>query len=172
MPNYRRLRVPGGTYFFTVTLNDRRSDLLIRHIDLLRHSFAKVRDKRPFETLAMVILPDHFHALWRLPPNDDGYSVRIRLLKEGFTKALPDATPGRRPGERGIWQRRFWEHLIRDPDDFDAHVDYIHNNPVKHGLVAHPDDWPYSTWHDWKRDHGRPANKPLEDWHPHHLGEP
>lgn len=154
MPNYRRLYNPGGTYFFTLTLADRKSGLLTTHIEKLRQSWKQVETRYPFETIAAVILPDHLHTLWALPPGDHDYVRRISMLKAGFTRALPNALKSTgRKGERGIWQSRYWEHLIRDETDFDNHVGYIHGNPVKHGNVAHPDDWPYSTWHRHKAEY-------------------
>ncbi|MEO1152066.1 MAG: transposase [Pseudomonadota bacterium] len=174
MPNYRRIFIPGGTYFFTINLLDRRQSLLTENIDALRTAYGYVQTHHRFETLAICILPDHLHCIWRLPPNDDDYPMRWRLLKSRFSKSLPrttDSRAGRRKGERGIWQRRFWEHSIRDHEDLDRHIDYIHWNPVKHGLVDDPDDWPYSTYHEWKREFGRPINTPPEDWSPVHFGE-
>jgi putative transposase len=151
MPEYRRIRVPGGTYFFTVNLLDRRSRLLMTHIDVLREAVRQVRLRAPFHVDAWVVLPDHMHCVWTLPPGDDDYSGRWRAVKKAFSKAMP-ATEARSAvrqarGERGIWQRRFWEHIIRDDDDYANHVDYVHFNPVKHGLVAHVADWPYSSFH-------------------------
>lgn len=161
MPHYRRLYAPGGSYFFTVNLHDRRSDLLVREIAALKASWRDVADARPFETVAAVVLPDHLHALWRLPPGDPDFSTRWRLIKHGFTRRLPDAAKTRgRKGERTIWRRRFWEHLIRDERDFDAHLGYIHWNPVKHGHVAERDDWPHSTWHRFKSEYGGDGPKP------------
>ena len=146
MPDYRRRFVPGGTYFFTVNLNDRSSDLLVSHIDELRASWRDVREAWPFETIAVVVLPDHLHTVISLPEGDDKFPVRLRLLKSGFTRRLPEnlKTTGRK-GERGVWQQRNWEHHIRDEKDQEASIEYVHRNPVKHGLVNHPDDWPYST---------------------------
>lgn len=148
--------------------------MLIERVDALRSAYAEVAKRHPFETAALAILPDHLHCLWRLPPDDQDFPLRWRLIKTAFSRSLPrDADPrkGRREGERGVWQRRYWEHLIRDDDDFNAHVAYIHWNPVKHGLVKDPDDWPYSTWHRWKREYGRPHTTPPEEWNPPHLGE-
>ena len=152
MPNYRRVWQPGGTYFFTVTLLQRRgNDLLTREIDLLRTVVADVRRRHPFRIHGWVVLPDHLHCVIELPHGDVDFPVRWRLIKMGFSKGM--AATERRPavrqrrGERGIWQRRFWEHLIRDEEDFQAHVDYLHFNPAKHGLVARVVDWPYSTFH-------------------------
>ena len=152
MPNYRRVWQPGGTYFFTVTLLQRRgNDLLTREIDLLRTVVTDVRRRHPFRIHGWVVLPDHLHCVIELPQGDVDFPVRWRLIKMGFSKGMP-ATERRsavrqRRGERGIWQRRFWEHLIRDEDDFQAHMDYVHFNPVKHGVVTRVVDWPYSTFH-------------------------
>jgi putative transposase len=152
MPNYRRVYHPGGTYFFTVNLLERSgNDLLVRHIDCLRQSVRKVRMKHPFEIHGWVVLPDHLHCVMSLPEGDSDYRRRWHLIKAGFSRALP-ITERRsairiRRGERGIWQRRFWEHLIRDEVDYRAHMDYVHINPVKHGLVECVSDWPYSTFH-------------------------
>ena len=147
MSDYRRLFVPGGTYFFTLNLRDRRSDLLVTHIGLLRESWREVSKARPFETLAAVVLPDHMHMVMSLPESDADYPARLRLLKSGFTRRLPDMAKSEgRKGERNVWQRRYWEHAIRDEADLEAHVNYVHYNPVKHGHVAEMNDWPYSTW--------------------------
>ena len=156
MPDYRRAWFPGGTYFFTVNLLERhRNDLLTRHIDLLRDAVRVVRQRHPFVIHGWVVLPDHLHCVIELPPNDANFSTRWRLIKMNFYKALP-VTELRskvrvKRGERGIWQRRYWEHLIRDETDFGAHMDYVHINPVKHGLVKRVVDWPYSTFHYWVR---------------------
>ena len=151
MPDYRRNRVRGGTFFFTVNLLERRSDLLVAHIDALRDAVRKSRLKRPFHIDAWVVLPDHMHAVWTLPPDDSDYSTRWKAIKIAFAKSLPK-TERRSPvrlarGERGIWQRRFWEHTIRDERDYAAHVDYVHVNPVKHGLVKRVVNWPHSSFH-------------------------
>ncbi|HEX5277943.1 MAG TPA: transposase [Fluviicoccus sp.] len=151
MPDYRRAWHPGGTFFFTVNLLQRhQNDLLIRHIDLLRQSVKQVRERHPFTIHGWVVLPEHIHCLLELPSQDADYATRWRLIKGGFSRALP-CTERRnearqRRGERGIWQRRYWEHMIRDEDDFRAHMDYIHINPVKHGYVERVRDWPYSTF--------------------------
>jgi putative transposase len=152
MPDYRRAWRMGGTYFFTVNLLERhKNDLLIRHIDLLRRVVADVRERHPFIIHAWVVLPEHLHCVIELPDNDDDFSTRWRLIKIGFSKGIPQteriSNVRKRRGERGIWQRRFWEHLIRDERDFAVHVDYVHINPVKHGLVNRVQDWPYSTFH-------------------------
>ncbi len=151
MPDYRRNRVPGGTYFFTANLLDRNSRKLVTHVNLLRDAVRDVRGRAPFHIDAWVVLPDHMHCIWTLPPDDSDFSGRWRELKKSFTKALPPAEHRspvrRRRGERGIWQRRFWEHTIRDERDYASHMDYVHFNPVKHGLVARAADWPYSSFH-------------------------
>jgi putative transposase len=151
MPNYQRVWVPGATYFFTVNLNDRRGDLLVRHIELLRHAAQITREKHPFEIVAWVVLPDHMHAIWSMPLNDADYALRWRAIKSIFSRGLPNnetKTPNRiKRGERGIWQRRFWEHMIRDDRDLDEHIRYVHSNPVKHGHVVKETDWPHSSIH-------------------------
>ncbi|WP_446811026.1 REP-associated tyrosine transposase [Methylomonas sp. 2BW1-5-20] len=154
MRTYIRQRVPGGTYFFTVNLAERRNnDLLIRYVDILREACRYVRQRHPFEISAMVILPEHLHCIWRLPEGDDDFPLRWRLLKTHFSRHIPKGehiSSSRQPkGERGIWQRRYWEHLIRDDVDFQRHADYIHYNPVKHGYVERPLDWHYSSFHRW-----------------------
>ena len=153
MPDYRRLRVPGGTYFFTVNLLDRRSNLLTLHIDALREAVRATRASRPFHIDAWVVLPDHLHCLWTLPPGDDDFSNRWKAIKIRFVHSLPPIEPRSdvcaRRGERGIWQRRFWEHVIRDETDYARHVDYIHFNPVKHGWSGTARDWPNSTFQRW-----------------------
>ena len=148
---YRRADAAGGTYFFTVNLAERRSDLLVRHIDSLRASMKSVKDAHPFAILAMVVLPEHLHAIWRLPPDDADYPLRWSLIKAGFSRRLAKGehicASRQAKHERGIWQRRYWEHQIRDEIDLARHVDYIHYNPVKHGWVTHPVDWPHTTLH-------------------------
>lgn len=151
MPDYRRNRVPGGTYFFTVNLLDRRTDLLLRHIDELRAAVAQTKRAMPFHIDAWVVLPEHMHFMWTLPAGDADYAGRIKLLKTLFSKANPKtetvSTVRAAKGERGIWQRRFWEHTIRDDTDYAAHMDYVHFNPVKHGYALRVIDWPHSTFH-------------------------
>ena len=151
MPNYRRVFVPGGSWFFTVNVLDRSSQLLTEHVDLLRHSMFRFKRSLPFRIEAMVILPDHLHAIWTLPPGDSDFPTRWRLIKTRFSKHVTktesiDATRRHR-GERGIWQRRYWEHYIRDEDDLNTHIAYCYFNPVKHGLVERVGDWPHSTFH-------------------------
>ena len=158
MINYRRILIPGATYFFTVNLANRRKTFLIDHIDLLRDAIRYTRQRHPFLIDAMVVLPDHLHAIWTLPPDDADFPLRWRLIKTWFSRNLPRGEHRRSSrvdkSERGIWQRRYWEHLMRDETDFARHVDYIHWNPVKHGLVARVVDWPYSTFHRFVRDGG------------------
>lgn len=123
--------MPGGTFFFTVNLADRRSDLLVRHIALLRESWRDVVRQHPFETLAAVVLPDHMHLVIALPESDADYPARLRLLKSGFTRRFPAAEKAEgRKGERNVWQRRYWEHAIRDDADLEAHVNYVHYNSL------------------------------------------
>lgn len=163
MPNYRRAWHPGGTYFFTVNLLERSgNDLLTRHITELREAVRLVRRDFPFEIHAWVVLPDHLHCVIELPEGDSDFALRWRLIKIRFSKSLPKTelrseTRVRR-GERGIWQRRFWEHLIRDDQDFAAHMDYVHINPLKHGLVTGVADWPFSTFHRLVEEGVYPAN--------------
>lgn len=151
MTGYRRNSVPGGSYFFTVNLENRRLRFLTEHIDLLRDAFRYVQDRHPFTVEAIVVLPDHLHAIWTLPQADADFATRWRLIKSAFSRRLPvgewisDSRSGK--GERGIWQRRYWEHTLRDEADVARHVDYIHFNPVKHGHVTRVTDWPYSSFH-------------------------
>lgn len=153
MSNYRRVWVPGGTYFFTVNLLERRRRLLVEHIDLLRDAFRAAKAARPFDLLAIVVLPDHLHCVWRLPEGDADNANRWAQIKSGFSRALPlhERRSPRRIArrERGIWQRRYWEHLVRDEDDLRRHLDYLHINPVKHGHTARAGDWPYSSFRRW-----------------------
>jgi putative transposase len=150
MTNYRRNFIPGGSYFFTVAIADRSSHLLVEHIDLLRHAFRSVKNEHPFEVTAVVILPDHLHCIWTLPPGDTDYPTRWKKIKAAFSHGLP-MTESRSAsritkGERGIWQRRFWEHTLRDEADLQRHVDYIHYNPVKRGHATSAMAWPHSSF--------------------------
>ena len=155
MRRYIRANAPGATYFFTLTLQHRGARFLVSHIADLRATVTQVKQRHPFRIDAMVVLPDHLHALWTLPPDDSDFSTRWMLIKQGFTKRLHSAqalgaTAGQARGEHGersLWQRRFWEHQIRDARDFANHVDYIHFNPVKHGLAQKAADWPHSSFH-------------------------
>jgi putative transposase len=160
MPNYRRFTVPGALYFFTVVTNERRPflvDELARKC--LREAFDVVRARYPFEIPAIVLLPDHLHAVWSMPEGDSDYSLRWRRIKEEFTERYlaqggdegGKSNSRQKRKERAVWHRRFWEHMIRDDNDFEGHVDYIHYNPVKHQLVTCPGDWLYSSFHAWVR---------------------
>ena len=162
MVRYRRNIIAGGTFFFTVTLADRRSRVLVEQIEPLRRAFTSARVERPFAIDAIVILPDHLHAILSLPEGDADFSGRWRRIKGHFSRSLLDASvPLKRSanGELALWQRRFWEHTIRDERDFVRHVDYIHFNPVKHGLVQRVCDWEYSSFHRYVSDGTLP-----EDW--------
>jgi len=157
MPEYRRAKVPGGTFFFTVVTYGRlhvfRDEVAV---SLLRDCMRKVRARYPFSIDAIVVLPDHLHCIWTMPEGDSDYSGRWRWVKARFSRAY-GRTPGdgsasmRRRDEFGVWQRRFWEHWIRDEDDFKRHCDYIHYNPVKHDLVDSPAEWPYSSFERYVR---------------------
>lgn len=177
MSRYIRPKVPGAVVFFTVALVDRGADTLVRHVDVLRQAVAVTKGKRPFGIDAWVVLPDHMHCVWTLPEGDCDYSSRMAAIKARFTRDVrrsgftPTPLPrngyganagrvrrggayeervGVNPdlrGEAPIWQKRFWEHHIRGDEDFAAHVRYCWINPVKHGLVGHPREWPYSSWH-------------------------
>ncbi|HKT27373.1 REP-associated tyrosine transposase [Dyella sp.] len=152
MRTYTRIRMFGGAYFFTVNLAERHGNkLLIHHIDALREAFRITRKEHPFLLEAAVVLPEHLHCIWRLPVQECDFSTRWRLIKARFSHLLPAgewiSESRQRRGERGIWQRRYWEHAIRDDHDLQRHLDYIHYNPVKHGYVARAADWPYSSFH-------------------------
>ena len=176
---YRRYRQPGGTFFFTVVTNERRRILTQPDArSILRHAISRTRTQRPFECLAMVLLDDHLHCLWRLPPNDDDFPTRWRLIKARFTRAwlasrakAPIRSKSRtQRGEQAVWQRRYWEHLIRDETDLKRHIDYIHFNPVKHGYVARAADWPHSTFGrfvgmgEYQSDWGQAEPDTLHGW--------
>jgi putative transposase len=151
MPNYRRAAVPGAAYFFTVTLADRRSRVLVEHVDVLRAAFVATAREHPVRVDAMVVLPDHLHGVWRLPEGDADFPLRWRKLKSRFTRAVGGewrrSESKLRKGERGLWQRRYWEHMIRDAEDWRRHVEYCWFNPVKHGLVGSVREWPLSSFH-------------------------
>lgn len=153
MPNYRRLWVPGGTYFFTVNLAHRRDRILTANIAALRSAFRETSARQPFDLVAAVVLPNHLHCIWTLPEGDADNARRWSRLKATFSRGVPhegDLSPSRiARRERGIWQRRFWERAIVDEDDFRTHLDYIHYNPVKHGLVVRALDWPHSSFRRW-----------------------
>jgi putative transposase len=151
MTDYRRNRVPGGTFFFTVNLYDRGSGLLVQHIEVLRDAVRQAQNRAPFHIDAWVVLPDHMHCLWTLPDDNVDFSGRWNAIKINFSRKIPGgeyrSVSRALRRERGIWQRRFWEHTIRDEGDYAAHVYYIHFNPVKHGLVECAADWPFSSFH-------------------------
>ena len=150
---YRRAFIPGGSFFFTLVTQRRKPIFATAEaVEVLRGAFRAVRKSRPFEIDAMVVMPDHLHCIWTLPPGDADFSTRWRLIKTWFTKHCdPALRPVPDPAlkakkEQGVWQHRYWEHLLRDETDFARHVDYIHYNPVKHGLTGLPMDWPYSSF--------------------------
>lgn len=146
---YRRYYQPGGTYFFTVVTHNRRP-LLVKHIDRLREAFRYGMAKYPFVIDGIVVLLDHLHTIWHLPDGDDNFSIRWMVIKRKFSTGFPANTLNRskqRKREKGIWQRRFWEHAIRNEEDWHRHMDYIHYNPVKHGYCSLPSEWPYSSLH-------------------------
>ena len=143
-----RSHAPGPCYFFTVATHDRRP-ILIAEIDRLRHAFRTVRARHPFTLEAIVVLPDHLHTMWRMDEEDGDFSMRWRVLKRLFSTGLDAPMPNEsrlRKRERSVWQRRFWDHVIRDDDDWRRHLDYIHYNPVRHGYCGAPGEWPYSSF--------------------------
>lgn len=149
MTAYRRLYIPGGTYFFTVALADRSSRALVDEIDLLRSVYASVIGEHPVTCHAMVVLPNRIHAVWTLPDGDADFSIRWKKIKSSFSrhsKARGNISQSlARKGETGLWQRRFWEHAIRNPNDYDSHIALCHQAPVDQGLVQQPQDWPYCS---------------------------
>ena len=156
MPNYVRPKVAGATVFFTVCLAQRGDSLLIDHIDVLREAVRVTRARRPFEIEAWVVLPDHIHCIWTLPPNDKNFAHRWGAIKARFSKHVRrtdlslrggGVNPALRKGEVGIWQKRFWEHHIRGPQDFADHMQFCLSSPVRAGYVSHADDWPFSSLH-------------------------
>jgi putative transposase len=178
MTSYRRNFVPGGSFFFTVNLADRRQSLLTAHIGLLRAAFRETRERHPFTIDAIVVLPEHLHTVWSMPDGDADFATRWRQIKSAFSRNVASdepVSPSRAArGERGIWQRRYWEHTIRDEEDYVRHIDYVHINPVKHGLVKRVCDWGPSSFHrhvelgvypaDWAGDLSEFENNP-------HFGE-
>jgi putative transposase len=145
---YRRLHQPGSRYFFTVVTEGRRP-LLVDHIERLREAFRLSVSRYPFEIEAIVILPDHVHTLWKLPDGDVDFSTRWMVIKRKFSAGLPAGPVNVSKSskrEKGVWQRRFWEHCIRDEGDWRRRLDYIHYNPVKHGYVSASRDWPYGSF--------------------------
>jgi putative transposase len=154
MSNYIRAR-GGDTYFFTVVTYKRMPILCLESCrNILSRVIKEVQTSRPFKIEALVLLPEHIHCIWKLPEGDTDYSTRWALIKKEFTKNIKGLVGTAHPTrsqehrrERTIWQRRFWEHQIRDEEDLNAHCNYIHYNPVKHSLVKSPSEWPYSTFH-------------------------
>lgn len=173
MVNYRRDYTQGATYFFTLVLQNRHSTYLTTYIDELGKAFRDIRAKAYFTTEAIIVLPDHLHTIWTLPEDNSDYSLRWRLIKTRFTQALINKKIPlikNKRGDSNLWQKRFWEHRIRDEEDFQKHVDYIHYNPVKHGYSLMAKDWPYSSIHrfinlgiiptDWSME----QQSTLEEW--------
>lgn len=171
MRRYIRARQSGATWFFTVNLAERCGNrLLIDRIVELREAFRATHRDHPFATEAIVILPDHLHAIWTLPEGDADFSLRWSLIKARFSRSIATgervSLSRQRRRERGLWQRRFWEHSIRDEDDLAAHIDYVHVNPVKHGYAARTVDWRWSSFHRYVRDGRLPSDwsdPPAED---------
>ena len=160
MRNNRRYRLEGATWFFTVVAHGRRHLFCAPEFrNALKFSIIRCRERLPFAIRGWVLMPDHLHCIWTLPKGDSDYSKRWMLIKQAVTVKLlrqgfvsKNLKPLRRSGREGtVWQRRFWDHLIRDPEDFQAHLDYIHYNPVKHGHCLSPNAWPFSTIHRYRR---------------------
>ncbi len=160
MSDYIRAKLPGGLYFFTLVTFNRRKFLTSKLArGILRQGWQDVQGKHPFKVEAICLLPDHLHCIWRLPPDDCDYPKRWRLIKTMFSRRYLKA--GGREGNRNqsrkekrevaVWQRRYWEHMIRDDIDFNRHFDYIHFNPVKHALVQRPQDWKWTSFHRYQR---------------------
>ena len=158
MPEYRRIKEPGATYFFTVVTHVRQKILCLPESrDALRKAVETTRAGHPFAIDAWVLQPDHIHYIWTMPDGDSNYSIRWGLIKTAFTRSINRtnvletnsdnlSTSRNKRRDSQVWQRRFWEHMIRDQEDFNRHCDYIHYNPVKHGLVKNPGEWPHSTF--------------------------
>jgi REP-associated tyrosine transposase len=170
MPDYRRAKIAGGTFFFTLTLADRSSDLLVREIERLRRVYIHVREHKLFKTVAICILPDHLHAIWSLPAGDSDFARRWSLIKAGFSRGLPAASSSSsltRKREKGIGQRRYWEHAIRNNHDLKQHVAYIHFNPALGRLRRETHYRPFTlrtiTW--WARRVPPAAATPLPTLH-------
>lgn len=184
MPDYRRMFVPYAMYFFTAVTHQ-RNPILTTELGrkCLREAIAKVRRKHPFQVIATVLLPDHWHSIWQLPDGQTNYPIRWGRIKEEFTKAwlagegteLEQSKSRDRQRYRGIWQKRYWEHTIKNPDDFDRCFDYIHWNPRKHNLVPRVIDWPWSSFHRMVRLGHYPANwggtDPTPGWNHPEWGE-
>ncbi len=160
MPEYRRAYIPGGSFFFTLVTNQRRKILTLPESrEALRYAFSMVQNLNSFEIIAICLLPDHLHCIWTLPVVDADYSTRWKMIKAFFSRKYLRAggMSGEislskiQKGEVGVWQRRFWEHTLRDEIDFNRHLDYLHFNPVKHGLVEEVSAWPWSSFHRYVR---------------------
>lgn len=167
---YRRSRAANAPFFLTAVVRDRGSRLLLDHIDHLRAAFRCAAAQNPFHVDAVVVLPDHFHLLCTLPDGDADFSTRMQTIRRRFTFGVAGSglpTRQNHPRESGFWQTRFWEHTIRDDEDFSRHVDYIHFNPVKHGLAGSVRDWPHSSFHRYVR-----KGLLTEDWGEIVPGEP
>ena len=162
---YRRAQVKGGTYFFTVVTHNRKKIFSkVDNVELLRQAFKKIIKKHPFRIEAFVLLPDHLHCIWTLPDHDSDFSTRWRMIKSHFSRKctivgwVEERNPTKanasrlKKKEKPIWQRRFWEHLIRNDEDLKRHIEYIHFNPVKHNLVKAPKDWQFSSFHRYVSD--------------------
>lgn len=167
MPEYRRCYIPGGTYFFTLVTCGRIPFLCTPTArQLLREKLQSCQERWPFQISAIVLLPEHLHTVWSLPGGEQNYSARWGWIKKEFTKSWLAAggteqritTSKIAHRNRGVWQARFWEHTIRDENDLARHFDYIHYNPVKHGLARCPRDWPYSSFHRWVAEGVYPVN--------------
>lgn len=149
MVQYRREYKQQSTVFLTFTLKNRQSDWLVRYIDEIKQAIRYAKNQQPFDIIALCILPEHIHLIMALPPNESNFSHRVRLIKSAFCQQLATKLPLAKNarGEYNVWQRRFWEHTIRDEANLQRCVDYVHFNPVKHGLVTQVKDWPYSSFH-------------------------
>lgn len=165
--NYRRLYLPGVTYFFTINLKNRKSNLLVLEIDKFRKAVRNVKRKHPFEIEAVVVMPDHVHMMIKLPQGDLDYPLRIRLIKSSFSYQLQKkeyiSQARKNKKERGIWQRRYWEHVIKDEKDYAHHWNYILYNPVKHGYVKQASEWFYSSIHREIQSGSLPVNWACSD---------
>lgn len=160
MSDYRRYFIQGGTYFFTIVTHNREPIFAApKNVDLLRKAVGTIKTQHPFEINAAVVLPDHLHFLWSLPPGDADFSTRIGKIKVHFTRAFQAGKPlstnrsesRKKHRESSVWQRRFWEHVVRDEHEFESFYNYIHFNPVKHGLASCPHKWAVSSFHYWVR---------------------
>lgn len=167
MSEYRRYYQPGGCFFFTLVTEGRAPILTTAHgRSALREAILKAKSRWPFGMPAVVLLPDHIHAIWNLPRGDADFSTRWAFIKQAFTRSWlrndgaerAVSAAKARDRRRGVWQRRFWEHVIRDEVDLERHADYLHYNPAKHGLVRCPMDWPYSSFHRWVRQGDYPPD--------------